>query len=169
METQAPKREFAWQPFTPRGVSLFVSTSFARLFSIQFAFSLFAASVMVWFLNHSWFPTITAAIKQLPAEGEIRNGKLAWPADSPARLAESHFLAFSVDLQHEGQARSPSHLLVEFGGSDLKIFSLLGYVQSIYPKTWRIAFNQPELEPAWGAWAPPLLGLAACAVVAGLM
>ena len=78
-------------------------------------FALLAAAAVVWFLDTAWFPTIRAAILQLPATGKISDGKLVWSGDNPVRLAESRFLALAVDLKHEGGARSPAHVQVEFG------------------------------------------------------
>lgn len=127
-----------------------------------------AAATIVWFLHEEWFPTVRQAIIQLPAEGEIRFSKLDWHGDTPLNLAESRFLAFTVDLDHTGQARSPAHLQIEFGLHDLRVFSLFGFLPARYPAGWRVAFNQVELQPWWGAWAPNLLGLVAGSVLAGL-
>jgi hypothetical protein len=125
--------------------------------------------MVVWFLNRDWFPVVTAAIKQLPADGEIRSGWLYWHGDSPVSLAENRFLALAVDLKHEGQVRSPAHVAVELGERDFKIFSLLGFVQGRYPSGWRIGLNQTEATPWWGAWAPPILGITTLCVIVTLL
>ncbi len=125
--------------------------------------------MVVWFLSQHWFPVVTTAIKQLPPEGEIRSGWLVWKGDSPVSLAENRFLALAVDLKHEGQARSPAHLAVEFGERDFKIFSLLGFLEGRYPGNWRIGLNQTEATPWWGAWAPPILGIVALLVILSLL
>src|SRR5947209_1020015 len=127
MDAPPEKPRSAWQPVTLRGVAAFATATCGRLLLVQFVFALVSAGTVVWFLNAAWFPTVTEAIRQLPASGEIRSGKLAWPGNSPQRLAEGHFLAFTVDLKHEGEERSPAHVEVEFGRADLKIFSLLGF------------------------------------------
>jgi len=112
---------------------------------------------------------ITQAIKQLPTEGEIRSGRLTWNGDSPVSLAENRFLAVAVDLKHEGQARSPAQVAIEFGERDFKIYSLLGYIEVRYsPKSW-IGFNRTEATPWWGAWAPPILGIVAILVIISLL
>ena len=169
MDTPDKNKTFAWQPLTPRGVAAFASAAFGRLFVVQLVVALLVAGVVVWFLHTAWFPSVTAAIRQLPDQGQIRGGVLEWPGPSPAVLAEGRFLAFTVDLEHQGNARSPAHLLVEFGRNDFKIFSLLGYVQSPYPRGETVAFNRRELEPWWGAWSPMFLAMAGGAVAAGLM
>src|SRR6185369_12402935 len=109
------KREWAWQPLTPRGVAAFAGAKPGRLLVVQLVFAILAAGAVVWFLEVAWFPAIDEAIRHLPASGEIRAGKLVWTDDTPKRLAEGHFLALAVDLNHEGMARSPAHLAVEFG------------------------------------------------------
>lgn len=169
MDASAGKPQFAWQPLTPRGVAAFAQASLGRLLLVQFIFALLATAIVVWFAHRAWFPTISEAIGQLPSQGAIRAGALDWRGDSPARLAEGRFLAFSVDLQHEGRARSPAHVQIEFGQADFKIFSLFGFVENAYPQGKTIAFNRPELEPWWGAWKPPISALVAASVLAGLM
>lgn len=159
----------AWEPLTPRGVAAFARATNARLWLVQFLVALFVAATVVWFLYDAWFPTVRAAILQLPDEGEIRAGQLDWHGDSPRLLAEGTFLAFSVDLAHSGKIRSPAHVQVELGKQEFFVHSLFGYLEINYPARWIVAINREELGPWWGAWQPPLLGLAALGVVAGLM
>jgi hypothetical protein len=139
------------------------------LLVVQLVFAILAAGAVVWFLEVAWFPAIDEAIRHLPASGEIRAGKLVWTDDTPKRLAEGHFLALAVDLNHEGMARSPAHLAVEFGEQDVKVFSLFGFMQRSYPRKWTLAFNRNELEPRWGAWRPAILAVVAGAVIIGLL
>jgi hypothetical protein len=169
MNTAEAQGQMAWQPLTGRGVAAFASASFGRLLLVQFVVALVAAGSVVWFLHKAWFPTIGEAIHRLPPQGEFRSGKLDWAGDSPACLAEGRFLALVVDLGHAGKVRSPAHLQVEFGRADFKIYSLLGYVRGAYSPGWAVAFNQTELEPWWGAWAPAILAIVGGLVVVGLM
>ena len=159
----------AWEPLTPRGVAAFARATSARLWLVQFLVALFVAATVVWFLHDAWFPTVREAITHLPDEGEIRAGKLDWHGDSPRLLAEGTFLAFSVDLAHSGEIRSPAHVQVELGKGEFYVHSLLGYLEVKYPAQRIVAINREELGPWWGAWQPPLLGLAALGVVAWLM
>ena len=169
MDVPEDKPPFAWQPLTPRGVAAFARASLGRLLGIQFVFALLAAGTVVWFLHRDWFPVISEAISQMPDQGEIRSGKLDWPGESPALLGENRFLAFAVDLEHAGGARSPAHVQVEFGRADYQVISLFGFARGAYPTGWVFGFNHAELTPWWGAWAPPILGLAALAVMFILM
>jgi len=160
----------AWQPLTPRGVAAFADAPWRRLLVVQFVFAILAAAAIVWFLSVAWFPVVTTAIRRLPDRGEIRAGALNWMGDSPQSLAENHFLALTVDLNHSGSLRSPSHVQVEIGRREARIISLFGYVPVRYPDDrWIVAFNRQGLEPWWGAWRPPILWLTAMAVIAGLM
>jgi len=128
-----------------------------------------AAAMVIWFLYRDWFPVITASIKQMPVSGEIRSGRLTWNGDSPTLLSENRFLALTVDLKHEGQARSPAHVAVELGESDLKIYSLLGYIERQYPRRCWVGLNRTDATPWWGAWAPPILGVVAILLIASLL
>lgn len=161
--------KFAWEPVTPRGVAAFARASFARLLAVQSIFALCAALVVVWLLATDFFPTVAAAINQLPAAGEISNGKLNWPDDSPKLLAEGDFLAFSVDLNHSGALRSPAQFQFEFGENSLCIYSLFGTAEIVYPPDQAFYFDRPDVQPLWGAWAPEILGLAGVAVFVGLL
>jgi hypothetical protein len=169
MDASNGKARFAWQPLTVRGVAAFASATLGRLLLVQFIVALLAAGTVVWFVQRAWFPTIGAAIRELPPEGEIRFGKLDWPGHSPVRLAEGRFLALVVDLDHTGEAHSPAQVQVEFGREDFRVYSLFGCLQSAYPRSGAVAFNQTVLRPWWGAWAPPILAVAAGLVVVGLM
>jgi len=150
-------------------VAAFARATSGRLFLAQFLVALLVAATVVWFLADAWFPTVRQAITHLPDKGEIRAGKLDWHGDSPRLLAEGSFLAFSVDLALSGEIRSPAHVQVELGKEAFSVHSFLGHLEVNYPVGWRVAFNREELAPWWGAWQPPLLGLAALGVVAGLM
>lgn len=169
MSTENSKKPFAWEPLTPPGVAAFAGASWGRLWLVQLLVALLAATTVVWFLKTASFPVVGAAIRELPAQGEIRDGKLNSPSTAPQLLAENRFLAFVVDLEHAGQVRSPAQVQVEFGRHDLYLLSLLGYSRIEYPADRSFVFNRLDLEPKWGAWQPPLLWLAFGATVAVLM
>lgn len=159
---------FAWEPLSPRGVAVFAYASWGRLLLVQFIVAVVAAIVAVWFLASCWFPTIQRAIGELPSTGVIRSGQLDWKEKSPRLLAEGRYLAIDVDLNHSGQIRAPADVQVEFGGKNLRVYSLLGYMQTGYPQGWMISFNRTELEPWWNAWKPALLAAVAMGIVAFL-
>jgi hypothetical protein len=169
MESAADLPPPAWVPLTPRGVAVFARASAARLMLIELGVAVGAAALMVWGMSATWFPSIAQAIDHLPQAGEISSGGLNWTASSPQLLAENRFLAIAVNLDHAVEARSPAHVQVEFGRSDIRVYSLFGYRQLFYPKGYRISFNYPELKPWWGAWSPVLLGLTGAATFLGLL
>jgi hypothetical protein len=160
---------FAWEPLTPRGVAVFARASFERLFVVQSVFALMATASVVWFLSNAIFPVIDVAIDELPEVGGIHGGRLDWREDSPLPLAESRLLAIGVDLDHTGKWRSPAHFQLEFGRDSLVIISLLGEAEWDYPSGYLVAANRAEARPAWGAWAPNILGLAAIGTFFGMM
>lgn len=154
MEASQPT---AWEPLTPLGVAAFARATLRRLLLVQFIVALLVGGTVAWLLRDAYFPTISAAIAQLPTVGEIRSGKMDWRGESPRLLAEGPFLAFSVDLEQAGEIRSPAHVQIEFGKTKLLLHSLLGYTEVDYPRGWIIAANRTELSPLWGAWRPWLL------------
>jgi hypothetical protein len=159
----------AWEPLTPRGVAAFARARLSRLLLAQFVIASLAAAVVVWFFSNGCFPTVRAAIRNLPAAGAIRSGRLDWPDNPPRLLAGGRFLAFMVDPNHSGQIQPPADVQIAFGRETVRVISLLGYVEWKYPSDWIIAFNRTELEPLWGAWEPEWLGIMVLAVAAGLM
>lgn len=169
MDTADEKPRAVWQPLTPGGVAAFARASWGRLLVVQFIVALLAAGAGVWFLRTAWFPAIGEAISRLPEQGEIRGGRLDWHGDSPVLLADGRFLAIAVDLDHEGQARSPAHLQVELGRRDFQVFSLLGFVRGSYPAGRSVAFNHADLAPWWGAWSPAILAIVGGLALAGLI
>jgi len=160
---------FAWEPLTPRGVAAFARAKWGRLLLVQFIVALLAAVSVVWFFDDGCFPTISAAIQKLPADGEIRSGKLDWHGDPSQLLAEGKFLAFDVDLNHSGQIHSTADVQIEFGADSIRFFSLPGYSEIFYLPDRIAPFNRTELEPLWGAWVADLLFIAAAAVTVGLL
>lgn len=160
---------FAWEPVTPRGVAAFARASFERLFVVQCLFALLATAAVVWVLSSGFFPTVAAAVDALPDTGDVTRGQLTWTNNSPTMLAEGHFLALSVDLKHSGQLRSPAHFQMEFGSNSLWILSFFGMTEVIYPIDKSFYFSRPGVQPAWGAWAPEILGLVALGTFFGLL
>lgn len=160
---------FAWEPLTPRGVAAFAGASVARLLLVQFIVALLAAGTVVWFIDNNCFPVMTTAIQKLPAAGEIRSGQLNWPSHSPELLAQGHFLALDVDLEHSGQIGPASDVQIEFGRKTVRIFSLFGYLEWNYPPEYVIAFNRSGVEPLWGAWTMELRQVGMVAVTVCLL
>lgn len=160
---------FAWEPITPRGVAAFARASFERLLVVQSIFAMLATMAVVWVLSNGFFPTMANAVNQLPEKGDITHGKLNWAGDSPKLLAEGRFLAFSVDLKHSGTLRSPAQFQCEFGENSVWILSLFGMTEVDYPVDQSFYFSRPGVQPAWGAWAPEILGLAAIGTFFGLL
>ena len=164
--------KFAWEPFTPRGVAAFARASLERLIVVQSVLALIATATVVWLLANGFFPTVDAAVGNLPDKGEISRGKLNVPhlGDLPPKiLGEGHFLAFTLDAQNSRTLRSPAQFQFEFTQDSLVIRSLLGELELPYPTDQSFYFNRRDVQPAWGAWSPNLLGLAAIGMFFGLL
>jgi hypothetical protein len=171
LNTDETRKQFAWEPLTPRGVAAFAHAKLSRLVLVQFIVALLAAFSALWFLDNGCFPTIRAAIQSLPDDGKISSGNLDWHGDSSQMLAEGKFLAFDVDLNHSGQITSTADLQIEFGRGTVCVFSSLGYGYGKfpYPPDRLAPFNRPELEPLWDAWAAEILFIAAATTVVALL
>ena len=158
----------AWQPFTPRGLTLFAPAPTGRVLLLELIMALLAASAVAWFLQTSWFPIVRVATAQLPLQGNIRNQLLHYPSTAGGLLAEGHFLALVVKTEPEFSGGLASDLRVEFHQDRVWLCSLPGRVFVAYPKG-DLDFNRTELQPRWDAWEPIFLGLAVLGTVALLM
>lgn len=151
------------EPFTPRGVAAFAVTKLGRLLMVQAIFALLAAAAVAWFCYDGCFPTVLAAIENLPDSGQIQSGQLAW-RDAPQMLAQGRILAFDVDPDHSGQMQSTTaDLQIEFGRNTVRAISLFGYADFSYPDDEIILFNRTDLEPLWKAWRVVILFFIAAA------
>ena len=159
MDSLAETPPVAWLPFTPSGVAAFARARLFWLGLVQFVVALIAACSVGWALHTCWYPVISAAVEHLPEKGMLRRGRLECSGDPVQSLAENHWLSLAIDLQHTGRAHSPSHLQLEFGQTDLRIYSVFGLAELPYPRSAAVPFNYSELKPWWGAWAPMLLAL----------
>jgi hypothetical protein len=171
LNTDETRKKFAWEPLTPRGVAAFAHAKFSRLFLVQSVAALLAAFSVIWFLHNGCFPTVRAAIQNLPDAGKISSGKLDWRGDPSQMLVEGKFLAFDVDLDHSGQINSTADLQIEFGRETVRASSSLGYGYRDfpYPSNSFAPFNRTELEPLWGAWTSTILFAAFLASAIGLL
>ena len=167
--SELPNRAAAWQPFTPRGVAAFAISGFGRIFLLLCAVALISAGTVIWFLHTAWFPTIRAAIHELPPQGQIVGQELRTPRLSSKPLAEHRFLGFVVLLSGSDSTDLSSHIAVKFRRRNVDVCSIFGCLRFDYPPGWIIEFNRTELEPRWAAWEPILLGGAAVAVFPGLL
>ena len=165
----APVPRVAWEPITPRGVAAFAHAPLGRLLLVQFIVALIVGSGVAWLLHGCFFPVVTSAIEQLPAQSEIRQGKLEWNTNSPQSLAGGRFISIAVDPDRSGEVRSLAHFQFEVGHTNLSAHSLLGSCSIDYPDGWVIAFNRPELLPRWGAWRPVCRAAAILGTVVYLM
>jgi hypothetical protein len=157
------------EPFTPRGVAAFARAGLGRLLLAQVIFALLAAAATACLIDNACFPVVSTAIENLPDNGQITSGQLAWSGGSFQDLAESHWLAFDVDLDHSGQFRSTADLQIEFGRGSLRVFSLFGYYADFYyPPDDLIQFNRPQLQPLWNAWHVDILFAIALAAIVAL-
>lgn len=159
----------AWEPFTFNGVARFAYASAGRLWLVSVITAAICGGVVTWFLAERWSPQIEAAIAKLPEQGSIRDGSLRWPSREPVELAQSSFLAISVQPGAAPELAGPADVELSFRARELHLRSFFGYAVLPYPGGWIISLNRAEMQPWWGAWKPAFLGLAGAAVALGLL
>ena len=158
-----------WQPLTFRSVAAFAHARLGRLLFVQLIVALVSAAVIVLCFQLAWDPSIREAIEQLPAQGEIREGKLHWAAPAPQRLGKGSFVSFVIDPGSTGDLGEAADVEWVFTLTELRLRSLFGYTHVPYPSGLILSFNHPELKPWWGAWRPAVLAVIAALVVAALL
>ncbi len=169
MNEQLPKPTSPWQPLTFGGVAAFAHGTPLRILMVALVFALIVAGSVVWFLAMAWCPALEQAIGQLPEQGQIRRGQLEWLGAPQTVLSEGSFLSIAVDME-DGEGTGPmADLQLKFCKEELKIRSWFGYWPVPYRPGWIVAFNRPELQPAWGAWKPHLLAGAGALVAVAVL
>jgi hypothetical protein len=145
------------QPFSIGGIAAFGQSGLRRLLFTQLLVGIVCAGAVLWGFAIAWMPVLQAAIENLPAHAAISGGELAWPGPAAMVLAENQTLSIAVDLDGGGDLGAAGDLQFEFGRSELRARSLLGYVAIAYSSTGTIPLNRQQLDPWWGAWKPALL------------
>lgn len=152
-----PSTSSPWQPLTFGGVAAFARGRTSQLCKAQLLVALGAALCLLWFFSAVWFPVLDAAIRRLPDRAEVRDGRLDWGGETPARLAGSSFLSVGVDLESRPTAASAADVKVVLGATTLRLESLLGHWSIPYPKGWVFYLSRSEMGPWWEARQPFLL------------
>jgi hypothetical protein len=97
------------------------------------------------------------AISRLPNRGEIRGGKLDWPADSPLLLTESPLVRMEIDLEGTAGINEMADLGFTLKREGEEFVRCLAFMKRPYPPDWVMPFNRDDLEPWWGARRPFIL------------
>ncbi len=146
----------ARQPFTWRGLAALASRPAGWFFAWCLITVAVGGSAAGRFFATAWQPALDAAVRQLPASGEIHDGRLVWPTPAVTELARTRHLALRVNPHAAPVPGQSADVEIEFLSGDFSAQSLLGYWVVGYPRGWVIALNRPEIEPLWLAWRPHL-------------
>ena len=166
MDEDAQPMANAWQPFTPKGVAAFAASPPSRWMALQVVVALIAVSVVIWFLNANYAPTILEAIQNSPDPAVIEKGRLE---NLPSEiLTQKKFLAVIVDLESTRQSGQTSDLQLELRPDYFQICSILGCVTLEYPQE-TISLGRSVAEPWWGARQPIILGICGALTLVGML
>lgn len=144
------------QPFTWRGLAALAVQPAGRFAAWCLVTAALLGGAAGRFYAVAWQPALDAAVHQLPASGEIRDGRLNWPTNTVTELARTRHLALRVNPPAAPVTGQAADVEVELLGGDLTVQSLFGYWAVRYPRGWVIALNRPEVEPLWLTWRPYL-------------
>lgn len=146
------------QPLTFAGVASFALAPARSLMAVVALCLLIAAGSVTWFGRTAWMPVIAEAIQQLPEGVAIRRGEFVWPANSPPLLAENAFVSIVADPAGVAETGPTADIQLLLGKQGIRLQSLFGYLEVLYPPAWGIELRHEELEAWWGAWRLVLLG-----------
>ena len=156
----------AWQPLTFAGVAGLAMARPWRFRLLRFLMAVFSAVCLVWFANGTVFQAVRDAIQHLPGAGGIQEGKLEWPGPPVLILAQGTVVTIVVDEAFSGDAGQVTDWQVVLGKTEVRFYSVFGYLSLPYRPAWSLPLGRDALEPWWGAWEPILqAGLAGCALV----
>ncbi len=115
------------------------------------------AALWGWSIGSAWIPGVELALSKLPEKVAFRAGRLAWPTPHPILLANDRFLSLIVNPGAEPTVDRTSDIQVEFGVSELRCRSFLGWIRFPYPAALDGDFGRDSALPWWDAWKPSLL------------
>jgi hypothetical protein len=118
--------------------------------------ALIAAISVLWVVDRNYTPVLVAAIRKMPDEAIIRNGRLE--GVSTGLLAERKFLSVAIDLGDRGGVGQIADLQLELHKRNVWICpsyrSLAGVILFRYPASGSRPVSRANLEPWWDAWKP---------------
>ena len=154
---------------TFKSIAFLATTSFKRLLLVQLVVACLVALSVWWSLQIAWVPRLEEAISRLPDRGEIRSGKLDWPAESPMLLTGSPVVTVDIDLEGTAGINEMADFGFTLKREGLRVRSLFGFHELPYPLHWVLPLNRDDLEPWWGARRPFILIGIAVSVLALLL
>lgn len=144
----------AWQPFTFGGVAAFATARALRAWGVVVVTAVLLGLAADRYFVAAWFPALDGALERLPASGEIRDGRLLWPAPQAMELANNGFVRLLVNPSFGPVAGQSADVTFECTADTLTAQSLFGYWVLPYPYRLHAPLNQPALQPLWAAWRP---------------
>jgi len=144
----------AGQPITFGGVAAFAHVSWRRLFIVQAILAGGAVAAVLVLLFSAWLPAIDSAIHNLPENGYILRGELAWPDLEPKQLNESRWLTVIVTPVNKHSFGQSADLRLELHAKEARFYSLLGYTRMEYGDDFSLLLSRPDAVPWWGARRP---------------
>jgi hypothetical protein len=174
-EAQTPQPEpkqaasvMAGQPITFGGVAAFAQVSWRRLFIIQAVVAGGAVAAVLVLLFSAWLPAIESAIHNLPENGYILRGELAWPKPEATLLTESRWLSLIVTPVDSHSFSKSADLRLELHSQEARFYSMFGYMQIPYGPEFSLVLNRPDAVPWWGARRPFFIAGAMVGTFVGL-
>ena len=142
-----------YPPFTPRGVASFSQTKWSRLFLWQIGVaSAIGCSVMLLLVQH-WAPVLNQAIKKLPDEGGLNQGRLRWPENHTGELASNQFLKIIVNPSGQ-QQNNDADLQIELRRESWVLGSKLGFNVELSYLLENFRIDRSIQIPWWGSRQP---------------
>lgn len=157
-------------PLTGSGVAALADASVLGLGLVQAGFALLGGLALLLGLTLAWSPAIEAALEALPPkDARIGDGRLTWPGETAAFLAERPQLAIGMDPADTGALGRSGDLQLELGRAQLRLRGMLGDLALPYPAEWSQPLTRNEAGAAWNAWNGLIAGcVVGVAIVAQL-
>ncbi len=145
----------AGQPITFGGVAAFAHTSWRRLFITQAVVAGGGVAAILIFLFSAWLPAIDQATGNLPDNGYILRGELAWPNAEAVQLSDSRWLTIIVAPMNTHSFGKSADFQLELHSKEVRFYSMLGYyIQVSYSGDFSLALSRQDAAPWWGSRRP---------------
>jgi hypothetical protein len=154
---QPPEKKpdaMAGQPITFGGVAAFARVSWRRLFIIQTVVAGGAVAAVLILVFNALLPAIESAIQNLPENGYVLRGELAWPDLEAKQLNESRWLTVIVAPANKHSFGHSADFRVELHAQEARLYSMLGYMQMEYSDDFSLLLSHADAAPWWGARRP---------------
>lgn len=156
-------------PLSFGGVASVASRTAWCLLAWQITVALLVGTAVAWSFDLTWGRAFEHAVKSLPDQAAIRDGRLDWPSSERSILHQGPFLGLVVDPRGLRESSLASDVTLSIEPDGVSFRSLLGWASLPYPQHLRVPLSRLEMAGTLSAWETPAFLAIAGATAGGLL